>query len=65
VHSNPQSARIEFEDALRGVMVDLLSDQTELFKLYSDDDNFRKWLSDTVFWLTYRPEDMVADVETA
>jgi type I restriction enzyme R subunit len=54
-HSDQQNARIEFEEALRRVMVSLLSDQTELFKQYSDNDSFRKWLSDTVFWLTYQP----------
>ena len=54
-HSDQQNARIEFEGALRRVMVSLLADQTELFKQYSDSDSFRKWLSDTIFWLTYRP----------
>ncbi len=54
-HSDQQNARIEFEEALRRVMVSLLADQTELFKQYSDNDSFRKWLSDTVFWLTYEP----------
>jgi hypothetical protein len=29
--------------------------QTELFKHYSDNDGFRKWLSDTIFRLTFRP----------
>jgi type I restriction enzyme R subunit len=54
-HSDQQNARIEFEEALRRVMISLLADQTELFKQYSDNDSFRKWLSDTIFWLTYQP----------
>ncbi len=52
-NSDKQNARVEFEKALGRVMVGLLADQTELFKQYSDNDSFKKWLSDTVFWLTY------------
>ena len=55
VHSDRQNARIEFEEALRRVMVSLLSDQTELFKQYSDNEGFRKWMTDTIFWITYQP----------
>jgi type I restriction enzyme R subunit len=57
-YSDQQNARIEFEEALKRVMVGLLADQTELFKLYSDNDSFRKWLSDTIFWVTYQPPAM-------
>ena len=56
-HSDQQNARVEFEKALGRVMVGLLADQTELFKLFSDDDSFKKWLSDMVFGLTYQPPD--------
>jgi type I restriction enzyme R subunit len=31
----------------------LLKDDTELFKQFMDNESFRKWLSDTVFNLTY------------
>ena len=31
------------------------ADHTELFKHFSDDLNFKKWLGDTVFSLTYEP----------
>jgi len=34
-------------------MVDLLSDHTELFKQFSDNPSFKKWLSDTNFGATY------------
>ncbi len=63
-HSDQQNARIEFEEALRRVMISLLADQTELFKQYSDNDSFRKWLSDTIFWLTYQPPS-AANTQTA
>jgi len=32
----------------------VLKDDTELFKQFSDNDSFRKWLADTVFALTYQ-----------
>jgi type I restriction enzyme R subunit len=48
-----QNARIEHDKALARVIVDLMKDDTELFKAFSDNDSFRKWLMDTVFSLTY------------
>jgi len=53
-NSDKQNARIEHDNALRRVMADLLSDHTELFKQFSDNQSFRKWLSDTIFGLTYQ-----------
>jgi type I restriction enzyme, R subunit len=47
-------ARIEHDAALLRVMVSLLKDDTELFKQYSDNDGFKRWLADTVFGLTYQ-----------
>lgn len=52
-NSDEQNARIEHDRALQRVVVDLLSDQTELYKQFSGNDGFKKWLTDTVFWLTY------------
>ncbi|MGA2120587.1 MAG: type I restriction endonuclease subunit R [Methanoregula sp.] len=52
-HSDKQNARIEHDTALNKVLVELLADQTELFKLYSDNLYFRKWLADMVFKRTY------------
>ncbi|MBI4316467.1 MAG: type I restriction endonuclease subunit R, partial [Chloroflexi bacterium] len=52
-NSDHQNARIEHDKALQRVMTDLLSDHTELFKQFSDNASFKKWLADTVFWLTY------------
>lgn len=53
-HSDKQNARIEHDKALQRVMVDLLSDNTELFKQFSDNHSFKKWLSDMVFGVTYQ-----------
>jgi type I restriction enzyme R subunit len=33
----------------------MLSDHTELFKQFSDNPSFKRWLTDSVFNLTYRP----------
>ncbi|NCC22997.1 MAG: type I restriction endonuclease subunit R [Alphaproteobacteria bacterium] len=53
--SDKQNARIEHDKALQRVMIDLLSDHTELFKQFSDNPSFKKWLGDTIFGATYQP----------
>jgi len=52
-YSDKQNARIEHDKALARVMTALLKDDTELFKQFSDNEGFRRWLTDTVFGLTY------------
>ncbi|MGQ9825846.1 MAG: hypothetical protein ACUVSK_12850 [Desulfotomaculales bacterium] len=52
-YSDKQNARIEHDKALARVMTALLRDDTELFKQFSDNESFRRWLTDTVFALTY------------
>ena len=34
-------------------MTELLADHTELFKQFSDNESFRRWLSEMVFAATY------------
>jgi type I restriction enzyme R subunit len=53
-HSDRQNARIEHDKALARVMIGVLKDDTELYKQFSDNESFRRWLTDTVFALTYR-----------
>jgi len=53
-NSDAQNARIEYEKALSRVMTGVMKDSTELFKLYVDDPEFKRWLSDKVFELTYK-----------
>ncbi|MDD2462863.1 MAG: type I restriction endonuclease subunit R [Desulfobulbus sp.] len=53
-NSDKQNARIEHDRALQRVMIELLSDHTELFKLFSDNPSFKKWLGDTIFGVTYQ-----------
>ena len=52
-NSDRQNARIEHDRALERAMTDLLADQTELFKQFSDNESFRKWLSEMIFSATY------------
>ncbi len=52
-HSDKQNARIEHDKALVRVMTAILQDDTELFKQFSDNRSFRRWLADTIFALTY------------
>jgi type I restriction enzyme, R subunit len=52
-NSDRQNARIEHDMALTRVMMAVLKDDTELFKQFSDNDSFRRWLTDTVFAMTY------------
>jgi type I restriction enzyme R subunit len=54
-NNDRQNARIELEQALKRVMTTLLQDDGELFKQFSDNEAFRRWLADTVFDLTYAP----------
>jgi type I restriction enzyme R subunit len=52
-NSDKQNARIEHDKALARVMTAVLKDDTELFKQFMDNDSFRRWLTDTVFRITY------------
>ena len=48
-----QNARIEHDKALERAMTELLADHTELFKQFSDNESFHRWLSEMVFAATY------------
>ncbi len=52
-NSDKQNARIEHDKALTRVMAAVLKDDTELFKQFSDNEGFRRWLTDTIFSITY------------
>jgi type I restriction enzyme R subunit len=48
-----QNARVEHDQALWRAMVALMKDDTELFKQFSDNESFRRGLTDLVFNLTF------------
>ena len=52
-HSDKQNARIEHDKALMRVMTAVMKDDTELFKQFMDNEGFKRWMTDTVFGLTY------------
>lgn len=55
-NSDKHNARIEHDRALGRVMVELIADHTELFKQFSDNPSFKKWLGDTIFGATYQSD---------
>jgi type I restriction enzyme, R subunit len=52
-NSDKQNARIEHDKALGRAILELMTDQTELFKQFTDNPGFKKSLSDAIFFLTY------------
>ncbi len=53
-NNDKKTAKIEHDAALSRVMVEILNDQTELFKQFSDNPSFKKWLTETIFNATYQ-----------
>lgn len=52
-NDDPANARVELDKALGRVMISMMRDETQLFKQFSDNDSFKKWLADSVFRATY------------
>jgi type I restriction enzyme R subunit len=52
-NSDKQNAKIEHDKALKRVMTAVLKDDAELYKQFSDNSDFRRWMTDTVFSMTY------------
>ena len=53
-NSDKQNARIEHDKALERAVTNYLLDPTEFFKQFSDNESFRRWVSETVFRATYK-----------
>jgi type I restriction enzyme, R subunit len=52
-NSDKQNARIEHDKALKRVMTTILKDDAELYRQFSDNSDFRRWLTDMTFAMTY------------
>ena len=52
-NSDAENARIESDKALGRVMTEVIHDDMELFRHYSNSQSFKRWLADTVFDLVY------------
>ena len=55
-NSDKQEARTESDRALQEVIFSIMADNMELFKQFTDNRDFKKWLSDLVFNVTYNKE---------
>jgi len=47
--NTPATARVEHEKALARAMLSVMKDDTQLFKMFSDNDGFRRWISDMTY----------------
>jgi type I restriction enzyme R subunit len=52
-NSDKQNARIEHDKALQRAISGLFRDDSQLFKQFSDNESFRKWVADMIFKMTY------------
>lgn len=52
-HSDRENARIEHDRALLRVMTSMVKDDHQLFKQFMDDGDFKRWMTDRVFGLSY------------
>ncbi|WP_018883723.1 hypothetical protein [Paenibacillus massiliensis] len=55
-NSDKQNARMESDRALQSAILGVMSDNMELFKQFTDNPSFKKWLADMVFSVTYNTE---------
>ena len=54
MNSGRQNAQIELDSALRRLVTSMVRCQTELYKAYTEDGEFREWLNGEMFRATYR-----------
>ena len=58
-NSDKQNAKIESDKALNKAIINIMSDNMEVFKQFNDNSSFKKWLSDMVFNLTFNTDGSV------
>ena len=56
-NSDRENARIELDKALPRVMTSIMKDDTELFKQFVDNPDFKRWLGGVVFQLAYEEKE--------
>ena len=52
-NSDKENARVESDKATERAVLGMVQDNTQLFKLFADNPDFRRWLVDTAFRLAY------------
>ena len=63
--NTPQTARIEHDKALAKVMLEVLKDDTEVYKQFVQNPSFKRFVTDMVFGLTIETDEPEDTVETA
>lgn len=53
LNSDKENAKLEHDKVLSKVIGSLMKDHMELFRRFSDDDDFKRWLTDRIFHETY------------
>jgi len=53
-HADHPTTKMEHDRVLERVLIEFLSDQTEFFKHYTDDEDFRHFVQETSYYLTSR-----------
>ena len=53
-NNDQANAKVAMVEALGKVMLGLVKDETQLFKEYSDNEDFKKWFEGAVFKATYK-----------
>ena len=56
MNSDRQNAQIEHDAAVRRVVTAMVRCQTEPYKAYTEDGEFREWLNGEMFRLTYEDQ---------
>ena len=54
INPDRQNAQIEHDSAVRRLITAMVRRQTELYKAYSSDVDFREWLNGEMFQMTYQ-----------
>ena len=54
MNSGRQNAQVELDSALRRLVTSMVRCQTELYKAYTEDGEFREWLNGEMFRATYQ-----------
>ena len=55
-NADEQEARTESDKVLQRIIFEIMSDNMELFKLFTDNPEFKNWLSDKIFFATYNKD---------
>lgn len=58
-NSDKQNAKIEADKALNNAIINMMTDNMEVFKQFNDNPSFKKWLSDMVFNITFNTDGSV------